>query len=101
MVSADQFLQCDVRLRQAKLKPCAKFGNLAMNICGDFLQLPPVDKHGTRKSLALPVDAMGVVEEEVDVPEHIEEENVIKMKQSENAVLEGRQGYELWRSIEN
>ena len=37
MVSADQFLQCDVRLRQAKLKPCAKFSNLAMNICGDFL----------------------------------------------------------------
>ena len=88
MVSADQFLQCDVRLRQAKLKPCAKFGNLAMNICGDFLQLPPVDKHGTRKSLALPVDAMGVVEEEVDVPERIGDDgnNSIKMKHRENSV---------------
>ena len=44
MVSADQFLQCDVRLRQAKLKPNARFGALAMNICGDFSQLPPVDR---------------------------------------------------------
>ena len=64
MVSADQFLQCDVRLRQAKLKPFAKFGNLAMNICGDFLQLPPVDKHGTRKCVALPVDDVGQMEVE-------------------------------------
>ena len=54
-------------------------------------------------SLALPVDAMGVVEEEVDVPEHIGDDggDLIKMKQRENAVLEGRQGYELWRSIDN
>ena len=65
MVSADQFLQCDVRLRQAKVQPNVRFGNVAMNICGDFLQLPPVDKHGTRKSLAVPVDEIGDVEAEV------------------------------------
>ena len=44
MIASDQFLQCDVRLRQAKMNSDARFGNLAVNICGDFLQLPPVAK---------------------------------------------------------
>ena len=43
MVASDQFLQCDIRLRQAKLQTHLPFGGLAMNFCGDFLQLPPVD----------------------------------------------------------
>ena len=44
MVPADQFLQCDVRMRQAKMKPEIRFGGLAVNLCGDFLQLPPVGR---------------------------------------------------------
>jgi hypothetical protein len=101
MVSADQFLQCDVRLRQAKFKPQAKFGGLAMNICGDFLQLPPVDKTGTRKSLAKPVDAVGDIEMEEDLPTEMQNEttSIAKQKRKEQAALEGRQGFELWRSI--
>ena len=59
MVSGDQLLVTDVRLRQAKICPEKKFGGLAMNLCGDFLQLPPADKSGTRKSLAVPVDDTG------------------------------------------
>ena len=55
MIASDQFLHCDVRLRQAKQKNDAPFGGLALNICGDFLQLPPVDPDGRRKSLAKPV----------------------------------------------
>ena len=67
MMSADQLLQCDVRLRQAKQRPADRFGKLAVNLCGDFLQLPPVDKDGSRKSLATPVDDAGCcVEEEAD-----------------------------------
>ena len=75
MVSADQFLQCDVRLRQAKLNPQARFGGLAMNLCGDFLQSPPVDKHGTRKSLALLVDAVGDIEIEEELPYTMQNES--------------------------
>ena len=101
MVSADQLLQCDVRLRQAKLQPNVRFGNLAMNLCGDFLQLPPVDTHGTRKSLALPVDAVGnvEVEEEACAAQKDATEIAQQTKRKEQAALEGRQGFELWRSI--
>lgn len=52
MIAADQFLQSDVRLRQAMMQPQLPFGGLALNVCGDFLQLPPVDRDGSRKSLA-------------------------------------------------
>ena len=52
MIAADQFLQSDVRLRQARMQPQLPFGGLALNVCGDFLQLPPVDRDGSRKSLA-------------------------------------------------
>ena len=54
MISADQFHHCDVRMRQAKQNPERQFGGLALNICGDFLQLPPVDKDNSRRSLAMP-----------------------------------------------
>ena len=56
MVSADQLLQVDVRLRQAKQRADRLFGDLAMILSGDFLQLPPVDKDGSRKSLATNAD---------------------------------------------
>ena len=56
MISADQFHHCDVRMRQAKQNPERQFGGLALNICGDFLQLPPVDKDNSRRSLAMPYE---------------------------------------------
>ena len=69
-----------------------------MNFCGDFLQLPPVDKDGTRKSLALPLDEKGYqacapddADADVDVAE--------SQDRNQQALLEGRQGFELWRSI--
>ena len=59
MVSADQFLQCDVRMRQGKMNPPETFGGLAINACGDFLQLPPVSRDGSKKSLACVLDDTG------------------------------------------
>eukprot|EP00973_Karenia_brevis_P038726 5344337-Karenia_brevis.AAC.1 len=64
MIPSDQFLQCDVRMRQAKMSTATPFGGLAMNICGDFLQLPPVDKDGSKRSLAMPHDESPVSEDE-------------------------------------
>ena len=52
VIPSNQFLQCDVRMRQAKQNSHAPFGGLALNVCGDFMQLPPVDRDGTRKSVA-------------------------------------------------
>ena len=54
MVATNQYLQMDVRMRQAKMKSAEKSGGIAMNLCGDLLQLPPVDKDSSRKSLAKP-----------------------------------------------
>ena len=59
MVSADQFFQCDVRMRQAKRTETRRFGGVAVTLCGDFLQLPPVNDDGGRNSLAIPLDAAG------------------------------------------
>ena len=74
-----------------------------MNICGDFLQLPPVDKHGTRKSLALPVDAEGNIDSEKDPVEQAagDDDATQKADMEEQAALENRQGFELWRSLHN
>ena len=96
MISADQFLQCDVRLRQAKMNIEDRFGNLATNVCGDFLQLPPVEKRkGTRRSLAVPLDAAGQCEGEEEVGEDDDKKDRIR----EGQLVEARQGFELWRSI--
>ena len=101
MVSADQFLQMDVRMRQAKNANAVLFGGLAVNICGDFLQLPPVDKFGTRKSLAKPLDDAGYVEP--DSTEESEDENINqepdKKRAKQEALVEGRQGFMLWRGL--
>ena len=95
MIAADQFLQCDVRLRQGKMSPQQPFGGLAMNICGDFLQLPPVDKDGSRRSLAMPLVESASAVPDVDVPhEDIKAEDVTAAGNAET-----RQGLELWRSI--
>ena len=96
MISSDQFLQCDVRLRQAKNDQEHRFGNLATNVCGDFLQLPPVEKHkGSRRSLAMPLDHFGRCEAEE--PEGEKEETQDKSLAARMA--EARQGFDLWRSI--
>ena len=39
--------------------PAQTFGGLSLNICGDFLQLPPVDTDGSRRSLAMPLNDTG------------------------------------------
>ena len=64
MVSADQLHQADVRIRQGKQPADHLFGKLAVVLSGDFLQLPPVDKDGSRKSLA-------GNDEELDVAENV------------------------------
>ena len=71
MIASDQFLQCYVRSRQANMNSDARFGNLAVNICGDFLQLPPVDKQkGSRRSLAMPLDHHGRCDAEEATPDN-------------------------------
>ena len=92
MIAADQFLQCDVRMRQAKENPYQMFGGLAVNVCGDFLHLPPVDKDGSKRSLALPLDDHGHAEPVADGDDKAEED-------AKATNSEGRQGYNLWRSI--
>ena len=57
MVSPDQLLQVDVRVRQATQCPDFRFGRLLTVLSGDFLQLPPVKK----LTLATPVDKAGFV----------------------------------------
>ena len=93
MVAADQFLQCDVRLRQAKMQSEQRFGGLAMTFSGDFLQLPPVDKDGRRKSLVHPMDEAGRWE-----PDEAQEDEVQQAAGVE-ADQEARQGHALWRSL--
>ena len=95
MISSDQFAQCDVRMRQAKLEPTKPFGGLATNFCGDFLQLPPVDKTGDRKSLAVPITACGRwAADSGPARREVEQETV-----GGDAGAESRQGFDLWRSI--
>ena len=93
MIPPDQFLQCDVRMWQAKMNAAQPFGGLAVNICGDSLQLPPVDNDGTRKSLAMPHNNQQPSEaivEDADDP---------AAKEGKAANAEGLQGYMLWQSI--
>ena len=88
MISGDQFCQVDVRCRQAKMNFNRAFGALAINIGGDFLQLPPVDKNGSRLSLALPLNDTGKT-----VGQDIGE------AEAKTAAAESRQGRALWSSI--
>ena len=90
MISADQYLQCDVRMHQGKINFDKPFGGLAINICGDFFQLPPVDTDGSRRSLALPLDAVGKV---------VVDEDDKTTKTTQAHLAEARQGFKLWRSI--
>ena len=95
MISADQFLHCDVRMRQAKMKPDRPFGGLALVICGDFLQLPPVDKDGSRRSLAMALDDRGQPTEADEEPQQEQATSEAKgMRQAES-----RQGRHLMFSV--
>ena len=95
-LASDQFLQCDVRLRQAKMNSDARFGNAAVDICGDCLQLPPVVKQkGSRRSLAMPLDHHGRCDAQEATPD-----NAVQHDRSvASRLAEARQGFELWRSI--
>ena len=88
MISADQFLQTEVRLRQAK-QLHNSFGGLAVIVCGDFLQLPLVDREGTRKSLAM---------SNYDVPEvsdpDVAEDEVKDLQRKKEKLIESRQGFD-------
>ena len=80
-----------------KSNTSSRFGERTFIVAGDFLQLPPVDKDGSRKSLAVPLDHVGRVAEEVaDAEEGDVNEGSTAKKE---AKVEGRQGFELWRSI--
>ena len=93
MISSDQLLQCDVRMRQAKMRPDLPFGGLAMTFCGDFMQLPPVDKDGSRKSLAMSHD-----DPEEDAEGDGDDAAARQQRRSKH--VEGRQGFTLWRTFE-
>ena len=114
MISADQLLQADVRMRQAKQKPEQMFGALGLNLCGDFLQLPPVDKDGSRKSLADDVPEASlqtgegtkaiVAEPEEAVASPTEEERKESTQERKKKgklakLVETVQGLHLWRNI--
>ena len=100
MISSDQLLQCDVRMRQAKMCMTSPWGGLAINICGDFLQLPPVNKDGSKNSLAMPIgDTVRKEAKEEEQEEMDDDETTIEMKTDESKLVEGRQGFQLWRTI--
>ena len=110
MISADQFHQCDVRMRQAKQNPDHQFGGLALNICGDFLQLPPVDKDNTRRSLAMPYEEdsrsssqpeqWGNDEEATAEADDLQDDVAIKKKKrKQEKAAENWQGSRIWRTI--
>eukprot|EP00959_Pyramimonas_sp_CCMP1952_P048309 1008340-Pyramimonas_sp.AAC.1 len=64
---------------------------LAMNFCGDFLQLPPVDKDGSRRSLAMPHDD---VDDDADGGD-----DAATVQQKRSKRVEGRQGFDLWSTL--
>ena len=98
MISADQFMQSNVRIQQAMGPSVSSiaFGNLCVNLCGDFLQLPPVDTDGSRHSLARPLNDEGFVD-----GHDVEEVEDVSGKKPERkkADVETRQGHDLWRSV--
>ena len=81
----------DLRSRQAKQDEHHTFGNLATCLCGDFLQLPPVEE----PSLAMPVDDAGYAQEFDSQAQGGNKEEDEKRK--ERKEFEHRSGFEIWR----
>ena len=66
MMPPQLLFQIDMRTRQAKAREHHTFGKLATGVCGDFLQMPPVEE----PSLALPLDDAGYLaqlDEQVEI----------------------------------
>ena len=105
MISAAQFYYCDVRMRQAKQNVEHQFGGLALNICGDFLSLPPVDKDNSRRSLTMLYEedsvsaersGQGRPDEELTAEaDDLQDDDDVK-KATENL-----QGSKLWKTMKN
>ena len=92
MVSADQLLQADVRIKQAKQRADRLFGNLAVVLSGHFLQLPPVDKDGSRKSLAGDIES-----NDEDVACDTKTDKAIAQRKAKRGETE--QGLRIWQSV--
>ena len=60
-VAPSQFYQANVRAQDAKDRPFILMGGLGTIVAGDFLQMQPVRK----LSLAMPIDDVGKVSEEI------------------------------------
>ena len=125
MLAQGQFLEADVRMRQAKEFEHCTFGALGAVFTGDFLQLPPVDRHGlaleqfgtfdvvqktvpvasNTDSHALPVEGEPPVEDGKYTSLNSKYDNLVDAKDdeilAEELVAEARQGLHLWRGIEN
>jgi hypothetical protein len=101
MLLPNNFYQLEVRSRTAMRQPEQRFGGLATEVCGDFLQLPPVD--GQWKSLAIPWEDVERLRREME-DEALPSAKRRKKVQSEDKdaqvrEAEHRGGCELWRSF--
>ena len=81
----------DLRSRQAKQDEHHTFGNLATCVCGDFLQLPPVEE----PSLAMPLDEEGYMQQVEPEAQGAEKDE--KEERRERREFEHRSGFEIWR----
>ena len=95
MTPPEQIHQASMRMSQAKRRLDTPFGGLGVVVCGDFLQLPPIEKAGSKSKRSLahvlePPNAEGVT------PAGEAE----KVKTKEDKVSsEARQSSALWRSV--
>ena len=92
MMPPQVLFQIDMRARQAKACGHHSFGNLATGVCGDLLQLPPVEE----PSLALPLDDAGYLEQMEGTAEA--EPDAENRKKKERREFEHRAGFEIWRT---
>jgi hypothetical protein len=67
-----------------------------MNLCGDFLQLPPVEKNKSMMSLAAPLSDAYV--QRITDSEKVDQESNEADKPKDLGV-EAQQGMQLWRSV--